>query len=137
MSPITQTVQGQSLTFLLTMASLNAVLTTDELNRAFSPQWNTMDEAMVSRHGPSGFTAAGLIMPTQTMWASMLAAGGSAQSSQIPPEQVRSILREALIGGGMASAAAIDTAEHIQRGQISRAVDFLTAQIVQAAVAAG
>ncbi len=134
MSPITQTVQGQSLTFLLTMASLNAVLTTDELNRAFMPQAHAAQAPITSHPGTA---SGGWTIPTQTMWAAMLAAGGNGAASQIPPEQIRSIMREALIGGGMASAAAIDTAEHIQRGQLNRAVDFLAAQIVNAAVAAG
>jgi hypothetical protein len=47
MSPITQTVQGRSLTFLLSMTSLNAVLTTDELNRAFMPQARAAAEAII------------------------------------------------------------------------------------------
>lgn len=133
MSPITQIIQGRSLTFVLPRAALDAVLTYDELGRAFQRQAFAYAEAGATQKQGAGT----YVHATQAMWASMLAAGTDAAKTQIPDDQIRSILREALIGGGMASAAAVDTAEGIYRGQLNRAVDYLAAQIVLAAIAAG
>jgi hypothetical protein len=135
MSPITETVQGQSLTFMLPKASLDAVLTYDELGRAFQRQAFAYGEAHVANMSAS--SSGTYVHATQAMWAAMLAAGTNAAMTQIPDDQVRSIIREALIGGGMASGLAVDTADRICRGQLNRAVDYLAAQIVQAAIAAG
>lgn len=114
------------------------MLTSAALWQAFEPQSFVMREGMAAgRYG--GVPGGGPLWsnPTQSMWADMLAASGAGSSSQIPPDQIRSILREALIGGGAEPAAAIDTAERIHRNQLNRAVDFLAADIVRAAVAAG
>lgn len=137
MSPIIETVQGQSLTFLLTQAALDATLTQAALDAAFWPQIGSVSNAIAA--SPGNWKDGGSSLynaPTQTMWAEVLATV-SAQTSQIPREQVVAILREALIGGGMATADAINKADTIVRNQVNRAVDYLAAQIVQAAVAAG
>jgi hypothetical protein len=73
--------------------------------------------------------------PTQTQWAAMLAAADPAACSQIPPIQIRAVLQQALVGGGMDAQTATDTAERIVRNQLNRSVDYLAAQIVQAAIA--
>jgi anti-sigma factor RsiW len=105
MTPIVQAIQGQSLTFLLPSAPLNAA-TRAELVR------------------------------TLTLWADTVEASSPAAMSAIPPIQIRTVLAAALVGGGMDDVTATDTAERILRNQNNRAVDFLAAQIVRAAIAA-
>jgi hypothetical protein len=126
MSPITQTIQGQSMTFLLTSAALNSTLDSNALNWAFWPQQETASEW---GGGEPTFT------PTQTQWAVTLAASDPAACSQIPPAQIKAVLQAALVGGGMDDATATDTAERIVRNQLNRSVDYLAAQVVQAAIA--
>lgn len=139
MSPITETVQGQSLTFLLTKAAMDATLTIAALETAFRPQLSSISNAIASSPGnwKSGGATSLYTAPTQAMWAGVLATGPDASTSQIPRDQVVAVLRESLIGGGMAAANAINVADTIVRNQNSRAVDYLAAQIVQAAIAAG
>jgi hypothetical protein len=135
MSPIIQTIQGRSLTFMLSKASLDATLTTAALNEAFSSNSACLGAAIINPFAPPGAGLWSAPVYSQAQWAATVATGTS--KLQIPDDQIRSILREALIGGGMATAAAVDTAEQIQTNQLNRAVDFLAAQIVQAAIAAG
>jgi hypothetical protein len=140
MTPIVEIVQGQQLTFLLSKTALDAVLTRKALFEAFAPQSRTLHEAMAHHRQADGGrpgSAQNQSSYTQSMWAAALGAGGDAATSQVPPDQIRAILREALIGGGMARADAIGTAERLHQSQLNRAVDYLTSRIAKAAIAAG
>lgn len=108
MTPITRTIEGRPYSFLLTSAALGA------LNAA------SVEVAQAFRQ-----------------WASAIEASSPAATSSIDPKQIRAVLAAALVGGGMDAQTATDTAERIHRNQLNRAMDFLAAQIVKAAIAAG
>jgi hypothetical protein len=127
MTPIVQTIDGQSLTFALSTDALNSVLDSAALSWAFWPQLETASEW---GHGGVTFT------PSQTLWANVIAAAEPAAVSQIPPIQIRAVLQQALVGGGQDAQTASDTAERILRNQVNRSVDYLAGQIVLAAIAA-
>jgi hypothetical protein len=141
MSPIVQSVQGQTLTLILSLASLNAILTPTELGRALPSR---APDVKFSSIGADGHSTAfgppnygGGAPPTAQLWADIITASGISAKSCIPDDQILAVLAAALIGGGLASAAATDTAERIFHGQLNRAVDLLAATTVRAAVAAG
>jgi hypothetical protein len=131
MSPITQTVQGVSYTFMLPFAAMTAILTETALDTAWQQELtNFMDRV----HGPGSYWVAA----TPAMWGYRLASTTTAACSRIPVDQILAILAQALIGGmAMAPGAAADTAERLYRNQFDRAVDRLVGTITQAAVAAG
>jgi hypothetical protein len=71
---------------------------------------------------------------TPQIFADVLTASGAGATSQIPPDLVRAVLRQALIGGGMDAQTAADVSQHILRNQQNREVEFLAARIVRAVI---
>jgi len=133
MTPITQTVQGTSYTFTLPLASLNSILTADALAQAFRVNSCSVDDAMHRANWKASTGQQLQSVPTSSNWANAVA--GS--SLRMPVEQIRAVLAAALVGGGMASATATDTAERIVSNQMNRDVDALCATITTACIAAG
>ena len=140
MTPIVATPPGapeippQPLTFFLTSASLNAVLTPEALRVAIPTQLYDNPRINAAGATPAGWS--GPVQPTPTMWASM--------ASNIDPVQIKSLLAAALVGGGMTEGIsvgdrplrAVGVADFLFRAAPLVAAQ-LAAQIVNACVAAG
>lgn len=143
MSPITQTIEGKSLTFLLPFASLITILTPALLDESIPryAQTNVFGSAQEPFRDAHGVIIdVGLWKApadqTATTWANIILASPAAQKPNIPDDQIIAILAAALVGGGMAAALAADTADHIFHGQLDQSVSKLAATCVLAAIAA-
>ena len=130
MSPITRTIQGQSQTFMLSAAAMTATIVTP-LPSSYAEAWQT--DRGVPQMAGGGYTDG---VPSATSWANLINAAGNASTSAIEPKEIEAVLRESLIGGGMATDTAIDTAQRLRFCQTSCQADLLAAEIVLAAVAA-
>jgi hypothetical protein len=129
MTPITQNVQGQSLTFMFASADLSSLF----------PSFYSSNSAIVAVSTGSTYWAGESNHElTPDIFVGLINGRPPAEISDCPVTKIRAVLATALVGGGMTpESAAVDTAERILRNQNSRDVDFLAAQIVAAAIAAG
>lgn len=112
MQPIERTIAGHGYLFAISLADAQAIIATDPM---LSPQTRS-----------------------PAVWAATIRAAGPAHTPQVEPKVIRALLAKALLSTDeVRGDTRADIAERIHRNSLNNEVNYLAAEIVEAAVAAG